>query len=117
VKIGDVPAALYQKRPQPCCGKLVDAATLMTPPGSTEKVAPGEGDFSVCLYCGAWLRFLDAEGRTRKFDADDILDLTDEQRQEMRQATTLIHALLKTKVPPPPDLPVPVMRRRRPPRR
>lgn len=83
-----------------CCGKQVDAVTAIT---GEKELVPRPGDFTICIYCGSWLRFVDADGTTRKFVAEDILDLTDAQREAMRLASH--HAQALWAAPPPPDPP------------
>jgi len=42
-----------QSQPCPACRRIVDATTSVTEKG----VKPCEGDYLVCVYCGAMLRF------------------------------------------------------------
>jgi hypothetical protein len=97
------------RRIQPCCGKAVDAATDM----EGKQYRPKEGDFCLCIYCGAWCRYVDADLNMRVFDAEDILDLTDEQREKMRRATAIIHQMQHEKPPEKPPLTRDVRRRPR----
>lgn len=106
----------HMRHPTPCCGKEVDAATVVSAPGEpASKDAPGPGDFSICIYCGAWLRFIDHQGRSRKFEAEDILALTDAQREMMRTGTRMIRELHAAGLPPPPrGAATPFIRTRKP---
>jgi hypothetical protein len=73
----------------PCCGKEIDAVTRF---GEGIRNDPSPGDFTVCVYCGAWLRFT-VELRARMFEAEDILDLEAEQISMLRKATRLIRSI------------------------
>lgn len=73
----------------PCCGYMVDHATVI---GERYPVVPKPGDFSVCIGCGGWLRYIE-DGATRLFDAEDILDLDAEQISLLRRATAAIAEL------------------------
>ena len=73
------------KRKLPCCGYEVDSASDVE---GTDAV-PKKDDATICLNCGAWLRF-NKDLSTRFFDPDDIFDLTDDQLTKMRRATAMI---------------------------
>lgn len=60
--------------PCPVCGKKLDAASEST----GAPVKPVEGDFSVCLYCGALLRF-GAHLVIVKASLDELMQLQTEQ--------------------------------------
>ena len=55
----------------PRCGKIVDGATNLM-----DKTAPKGGDFSVCIYCAAVLRFTGDLG-LRKATGDELAILLD----------------------------------------
>jgi len=57
----------------PRCGKVMDAATNLM-----DKTAPQGGDFSVCIYCAAVLRFTD-DLDLRKATGDELAMLLDRQ--------------------------------------
>lgn len=107
----------FREQTLPCCGKKVDGCTVIDPANrkdhGSEQIAPKQGDFTICIYCGAWLRFTDDEGTQRKFDAEDILDVTDEQREMMRKATALVHQTQADKTALPPGRPFIRVRRPR----
>ena len=71
----------------PCCGYIVDSASVI---GSNKPLVPKKGDFTICLRCGSWLRFTDATGAVRPFEAEDILDLDADQISNMRRVSALI---------------------------
>jgi hypothetical protein len=77
-----------ESRKLPCCGKEIDAVTGI---GEGKRDTPNPGDFTICLYCGAWLRFT-TELQVRRFEAEDILDLEAEHISMMRKATALIRS-------------------------
>jgi hypothetical protein len=73
----------------PCCGKQVDSVTSI---GEGKRFTPKPGDFTICVYCGAWLRFT-ADMKERIFEAEDILDLEAEQISMMRKASGLVRSI------------------------
>lgn len=55
----------------PCCKSLLDGASQIS---GDEQIAPKEGDYTVCIKCGAFLRF----GETL-----DIIELTPEDFERL----------------------------------
>lgn len=57
----------------PCCGKKLNDATEAT----GKDVAPKPGDYSVCAYCGEWMRYGD-DLRPHLLRAEDIAEVEDD---------------------------------------
>lgn len=70
----------------PSCGARFDRATGIDHPS-----APEPGDFTVCISCGALLRF-DAALRTEPATAEDWAALEPEQATMIRRAQALLRA-------------------------
>jgi hypothetical protein len=83
----NIPPALAMKTKQTlfCCGYEVDMATDVDSTGAV----PKPKDVTICLNCGAWLKF-NEDLKCIRFEAEDLLDLTDEQLNKMRRATEMI---------------------------
>jgi hypothetical protein len=69
----------------PCCGYEVDAAT-----GLDHEEAPTPGDYTICLNCGAVLRFV--EGGPPQVVGLDVLELPAEAIVQMQRAIGYIRA-------------------------
>lgn len=73
---------VMNKQALPCCGYEVDCATSIEDP----KAKPSPKDVTICLNCGAWLKF-DEDLRCVHFQPEDLLELSDEQLTNMRRVT------------------------------
>lgn len=77
----------------PSCGAVLDAATAID--GSSKR--PKTGDFSVCVYCGAALRWDEPSPSTiglRVATQVDLDELDDEMAFQFRRACALVRANL-----------------------
>jgi hypothetical protein len=72
-------------RALPCCGYHVDSTMALGGRG-----VPRPGSFTLCLNCGALLRYLDEWGAVEQTTAVD--DLTPDQRAMVRIAQRFIVA-------------------------
>jgi hypothetical protein len=74
--------------PSPCpyCGKMNDAASA---PGEQ---APRPGDLGVCLTCASPLIY-DDNLRTRALTEDDWRELTEENKEELRQYQRAVRSI------------------------
>jgi|SoiMethySBSTD1v2_1073268.scaffolds.fasta_scaffold2450808_2 hypothetical protein len=77
----------YRQREQaaPCCGVTIRTAACVT----ADAAPPEDGDCSVCLECGAWLRFADGL-QLRAFTAEDFLEVEDAVLTVLRRGTAVI---------------------------
>jgi hypothetical protein len=98
------------QRTLPCCGYAVDTATEI----HGEAVSPKQGDFTICLRCGQWLRFQDDQGAVAPLTLDDWIELPDAERHIMRRLSDQLQLRGPLLQPPEPRQPEP---RQRPPRR
>lgn len=69
----------------PTCGKPFNAAGHLEP----HQAGPKSGDFSVCLSCATVLIFTD-DLRTRRMSEEERSQLSDEQRDSIRQAVRTV---------------------------
>lgn len=74
------------------CGKLLDAASH-----EEEGVAPAPGDFTVCLYCGTFYRFVDTLS-LQVLTEEQIAELPDASRNELVRTRFAIQALNASRV-------------------
>jgi hypothetical protein len=65
----------------PVCGSQHEAVTGMSDP----RAAPSVGDYSVCIYCGTFLRF--GPGLVpAELTVEDVAALTDQERIDLQRA-------------------------------
>lgn len=71
----------------PTCGYEMDSASSVG-----RKATPKPGDFSLCMRCGAVLRF-DAELRLEPATSDELTELDEEGRTTLLRAQAVIRKL------------------------
>jgi hypothetical protein len=80
-----------QQSPCPVCGHRLDGlqpAQLDAPPDKPDDWTPNSGSFSICVYCGSMLRFVDAHD-LRKATPDDLVELLNAEPEVF----TLLHKM------------------------
>lgn len=81
-------ATTHEMKPTSCpdCGYVFDRAT-----GKAGGKGPGEGDFSVCVNCGAVLRF-DADLRANQASEHELAELTPDLTMQLLLASDYFKA-------------------------
>jgi len=75
----------WRDKPMPCCGFLTRGAS--TRQGSE---TPTPGDVCICINCGAWCRFTDHRGSTRKMQQPELAEFHVATLVEMMASTLYI---------------------------
>lgn len=76
-----------KRQPFDCCGYLASVETEIK---TGRHVIPKKGDATICNNCGSWHRYVDDTGTTRRFDAKDYPEFSDELIRQMRAMTRVI---------------------------
>lgn len=69
----------------PCCGRTLNDATAIEDP----TLQPQPGDYSVCAYCSAWLRFGDG-GLCRRLTGAEVRSLDKDIRAYMEKVQRIV---------------------------
>ena len=79
----------------PCCGYLSDAATGLRQDDHT----PANGDFSLCLSCGAPLIFTDAAANQLRLATDEDLGLLELSSPTIAAKLSIAQDIIRTRGP------------------
>jgi len=88
-KLAETPARI-PLRECPMCEHKIDAASHISEPGIFAE--PHEGDFTVCIECGGWLRF--GKGlKLKRLDENDILNMNGEEHDALSAVTKAVRGV------------------------